>query len=122
MIDDSLLVFILIIVIVAILFVLLYLSSSLNSVKHSSTNGTQYGVLASRSGTILNLCGGGSDPCEFGMNNLQQSINKCNELNNICTAFTYNDGRMVIIDRTKSIVESSSTNLYQRGSTSVIIV
>jgi hypothetical protein len=66
----------------------------------SATNITGgYQAFPSLDGTIINQCGQQQNlPCSFKLNTLNAALNRCGELGNICSAFSYDGTTMKVIN------------------------
>jgi len=73
-----------------------------------------YGIIPGRGGTLLRTCGTNqTTPCVFIQNTINDAINQCDALSNICEGFTYNETQktMQIID-INSMFTQTGINAY----------
>ena len=76
-----------------------------------------YGVQPGKTGDILQTCGKNqNEECTFNVDTLQDAVEKCDEMSDICSQFAFvdSDSTMQFIDSTSLITDAAVGDLYLR--------
>lgn len=105
---------IILLVFLALIFFFMWLTKSCVS----ACEDPGYQLKINSDGTVLNLCGENrTSPCFFAMSTLQDATLRCNQLSNICTAFSYNQStqNMKIINPNNTFFSAFSNVFINNG-------